>query len=353
MLKTSTIKSKKNVSYNGRMSIYAIADKQEEAVNGKKLVSLQVSDIIEDPDNKRIYGDYNSSGLADAIEKDGFTEPIIVYPYDGKYMIQSGHRRLSAAKYAGLSDVSVIVVEAPKTNSERIRRLIASNLHERSMTPMIIAREAKELADVHREELSQLGPVMERDVQTLTAQDLEISTSHLSKYLSLLELVPELQELADNEEISWSALSSAKKLTEYQQKMLAKWIALQTKIGSVTRSELLDKIDYYDNVFFNEDAEKRAEHNKNLLSGIWADSEAATQDTGAVAAARAKRINGSKRILRSSELLRESLQPNARFKKREIPGVVKELNEMKELIEEKLRQLNEISGASESGSSEN
>lgn len=343
MLKPSEIKAKKKVTYNDRMSIYAVAKAEEETVNGKKLVSMPIGDILEDPDNKRIYGDYNSTGLSEAIEKDGFTEPIIVYPYEGKYMIQSGHRRLAAATNAGLTDVSVIIVEAPKSNSERIRRLIASNLHERSITPLIIAREAKELAEVHREELSLLGPVMERDVQALTAQDLEISPSHLSKYLSLLELIPELQDAADSEEVSWSALSSAKKLTDYQQKMLAQWISVQTKISPITRADLLDKIDYFDNVCFSEDAVKRGEKHKSLLAGIWAETESASENTDEKKDDKTKRINGSIRIRRSSELLRESLQPNARFKKREIPGVVKELNAMKELIEEKIKQLNELS----------
>lgn len=344
MLKPSGIKSKKNITYNDRMSIYAVAKEQEETASGKRLVTMPVDDILEDPDNKRIYGEYNSFGLSEAIEKDGFTEPIIVYPYDGKYMIQSGHRRLSAAKNAGLSEVSVVVVEAPQTDAERIRRLIASNLHERTMTPLIIAREAKELAEVHRAELSMLGPVMEGDVQALTAQDLEISASHLSKYLALLELIPELQEEAEKEEVSWSALSSAKKLTEYQQKMLAKWIVSQGKIKPITRTDLLDEIAYLDNACFSEDAEARKEKTKNILSGIWANSQEASNGAeDKPVAEKAKKINGSIRIRRSSELLRESLQPTARFKKREIPSVIKELNEMKELIEEKLRQLNELS----------
>lgn len=343
MLKPSNIKSKKNITYNDRMSIYAVAKAEEENVSGKKLVTMQISDILEDPDNKRIYGDYNSSGLSEAIEKDGFTEPIIVYPYDGKYMIQSGHRRLSAALSAGLSEVSVIVVEAPKSNSERIRRLIASNLHERSITPLIIAREAKELNEVHREELALLGPIMERDVMALTAQDLEISSSHLSKYLGLLELIPELQELANSEDVSWSTLSSAKKLTEYQQKMLAKWISVQNKISPITRAELLDKIEYLNNACFSEDAQKRDERSKDLLSGIWANTESDSDSTETATEEKSKRINGSIRIRKSSDLLRESLLPNARFKKREIPGIIKELNSMKELIDEKLKQLDELS----------
>lgn len=349
MIKASGIK--KTLNFNDRMSVYGLAKEQEKTQSSssdKNLVELDVSDLIEDPDNLRIYGDYNSGGLSEAIIKDGFTEAIVAYPYNGKYRVQSGHRRLSAAKKANLSKVHVIVVKAPTSDSERIRRLIASNLHERKITPMIIAREAKELMDINRKELSKLSEkVSEGEVHELTAKDLELSVSHLSKYLSLLELTPKLQRVINNEEISWSALIGAKKLTTAQQESLATWISLNP---TATRNDIVERIDYMSHLklFDDEEYEEKRSKTKELLNGIW-EEEAKLKEkidkennTEHKADVPKKKINGAIRIKKSSDLLKECLSENARFKKKEIPNVIKELNSMKEMIDKKISELSNL-----------
>ena len=72
-----------------------------DVTNAEKRI-MSVDMIDEDRDNREIYGEYETDGLAESIEENGYQgSPIIVYPEKERYTIQSGHRTLEAAKKAG------------------------------------------------------------------------------------------------------------------------------------------------------------------------------------------------------------------------------------------------------------
>ena len=99
-------------------------------ITNAEKVTMSVDMIDEDRDNKEIYGEYETDGLAESIEENGYQgSPIIVYPEKGRYTVQSGHRTLEAAKKAGRTYVPVLVTDAPQNDIERRKKLILSNLH--------------------------------------------------------------------------------------------------------------------------------------------------------------------------------------------------------------------------------
>ena len=123
-----------------------------DVTNAEKRI-MSVDMIDEDRDNREIYGEYETDGLAESIEENGYQgSPIIVYPEKERYTIQSGHRTLEAAKKAGRTHVPVLVIEAPRNEIERRKRLILSNLHGRRYTPMRMARQAQYLFDTYKME---------------------------------------------------------------------------------------------------------------------------------------------------------------------------------------------------------
>ena len=75
---------------------------------------LDIDLIVEDPQNERKTFN-NMEGLVDTVKAMGVIEPLTVTQFDdGKYMIVTGHRRLRAAKIAGLKQLRVVITD-PET----------------------------------------------------------------------------------------------------------------------------------------------------------------------------------------------------------------------------------------------
>ena len=74
------------------------------------ITSINVNRIVNHENNPRkAYGDL--SELRDSIAKNGILQPLTVVPYEHDYKVVIGHRRLEAAKQAGLEEVPCEVKE--------------------------------------------------------------------------------------------------------------------------------------------------------------------------------------------------------------------------------------------------
>ena len=147
---------------------YAISPKRkfrdlsEEFIEENKdfIVKIPANELIYDRDNEKYYGEITDESIQDMaldMSTDGFKGVIMAYPVmvDGqrKYQIESGHRRYTAAKCAGITEIPTIITEPPKTDSERIIRLIKMNLHGRpDLSPTKKAKIIEALMSAHKEE---------------------------------------------------------------------------------------------------------------------------------------------------------------------------------------------------------
>lgn len=195
----------------------------EEAKHFGTYQPLPITEIIEDPDNRDVFGEYDTDGLAMSIRENGFHGAILVYPFEGSFRLQSGHRSLEAARKAGLTQIPAIITEPPESEVDRRRNLIIPNTHERNKKPMLMAR----MVDYHyrtllmeRDEMSAAGHPIRSNITEKVAEDLEISSSQVVKYRSLLNLIPRLQEAIEKMQLPWSALAGAATLPPQTQEML-------------------------------------------------------------------------------------------------------------------------------------
>lgn len=142
-----------------------------------KLLDLPV-DHIEDGTNVRTHVD---AGLKASIQAVGVLQPITVSPLeDDRYRCLYGHRRLAAARAAGLANIPAIVVPLP---DELPLRQLMENQQRRSVDQLDVARTLRAWLDEdptrkHRDLAAKLGR----------------STYWISTRLTLLEMSPELQE---------------------------------------------------------------------------------------------------------------------------------------------------------------
>jgi len=327
LAKMSLIANVANVSkdFNSISENTKISDMTEEQKNS--IITVSGDMLIEDPDNSEVYGELEVEALSRDMKTYGFQGVILAYPYKNKYKIESGHRRKAAAILAGLSEFTVFVTSPPSTEWERKLRLHRANIHNRKYSPMIMAKMAQSLFEAHQEEITYkknnnlLTEGEITDLNELVGMDLEKSRRVILKYRALLNLTPNLQQLADSEEYSWSGLSAASVLNEEKQYILYHLILDKSKKygpQSIKRTWLDKKITDL----------KLSESVEELNTLQQEDDENKTT--------RNRRRNGTKIVMKNAQILNEILTNEAIYKKEEIPAVVETLNALKISIEKKL-----------------
>jgi ParB/RepB/Spo0J family partition protein len=141
-----------------------------------KLLDLPV-DNIDDGSNVRTSVD---AGLKASVLAVGVLQPITVSPLeDDRYRCLYGHRRLAAARAAGLANIPAIVVPLPE---ELPLRQLMENQQRRAVDQLDVARTL-------RAWLEEDPSRRQRDL----AAKLGRSTHWVSTRLTLLEMSPELQ----------------------------------------------------------------------------------------------------------------------------------------------------------------
>jgi ParB family chromosome partitioning protein len=107
--------------------------------NAGQPLLVPIANISENPDQPRKY--FNTvelTKLADSIKSVGVIEPLVVRATlnADKYQLLVGHRRLIAAKQAGLSTVPVIISDTPDDAKQRLEIAMMENLLRDDLNPI-------------------------------------------------------------------------------------------------------------------------------------------------------------------------------------------------------------------------
>ena len=96
----------------------------------KEITNLKIENLKEFKGHPfKVVDDWDMVALAESIHKSGIINPVVVRPIEGteNYEIISGHRRIFAAKKAGLTEVPALIYAI--SHEEAIIALVDSNLH--------------------------------------------------------------------------------------------------------------------------------------------------------------------------------------------------------------------------------
>ena len=94
------------------------------------------------PLNAKKHPELQIQGIAESIERFGFTQPLVV---DENYGVIIGHGRLAAAKKLGLSQVPIVRLEHLRPNEIRALRLIDNRIAESEWDGDMLALDLEEL----------------------------------------------------------------------------------------------------------------------------------------------------------------------------------------------------------------
>lgn len=186
--------------------------------NAVTAVDIRLDKIDENPDNRHVFNMDEIERLAHTIETDGFSGAIEVYQKeDGRYEISAGHRRYNAMKLLKRETIPAIVKPMPDEITKR-KKLIKSNIHHRNMKPMdwarsiAYARETYYMQDAEERGIAYPPTDGKRyypklNVMELLEEDFGMKRNQITKYLSLLNLIPELIQMIEDNKVIWSGLS--------------------------------------------------------------------------------------------------------------------------------------------------
>ena len=173
----------------------------------------------------QVRDDTEMDALVESIREHGILTPLIVRPLEDvpmEYEVISGHRRLHAAKRAGISAVPAFIHTV--SHEEAAIQLVDSNLHREHILPSEKAYAYKLKFDAlkHQGRTSgQLGPKL-----TVDAISEEDSGRQVKRYIRLTHLIPPLLTLMDEGRIAFSVGVELSYLSQHEQRAVADAIEL-------------------------------------------------------------------------------------------------------------------------------
>ena len=194
---------------------------------------IPIEKLIDSPNNFfRALTDEELAELSHSIKSLGILHPLVVRPLpDGNFEIISGHQRKKAAKIAGLTKVPCMIKDVDEVTAEVM--LIDINTKTRQLSPMEMAksiRRIKELLGISQGARNTSATVAD------VAESLGMSERSMRPYDKLNELIPELQQIADEGRLS---LNSAQRLASLPKELQKKlYEALGGDITSLTMDDV-------------------------------------------------------------------------------------------------------------------
>lgn len=175
----------------------------------------------------KVLNDEKMEDLINSIKENGVITPVLIRPTEkNHYEMISGHRRMYAARKAGLGTIPAIVREL--SDDEAVIAMVDANIQREELLPSekAFAYKMKLEAMKHqggRTDITsgQNGQKLERIVsRDVLAEQVGESSKQIQRYIRLTELIPELLDMVDNKKIQFTVAVDI----SYIDKEMQKWI---------------------------------------------------------------------------------------------------------------------------------
>ena len=196
----------------------------------------------------QVRDDAEMNTLIESIQMQGVLSPLIVRPIENtdEYEVVSGHRRLHAARKAGITEVPALIYALDRDTAAIA--VVDSNLHREHILPSEKAFAYRMKLEAmsrqgHRSDLTsdQLGRKLE--TAEIIAQQSDDSKSQVRRYTRLTYLIPELLEKMDQGEIALSVGVELSFLDEQNQRAVLEQCAINDCTPSYSQAWRMHKAD--------------------------------------------------------------------------------------------------------------
>ena len=198
----------------------------------------------------RVVDDEKMDELVESIKESGVLTPVLVRPDDeGNYEMISGHRRLHAAKRAGLRKIPAIIKEM--TNDDATIAMVNANMQREEILPSEKAFAYKMKLDAIRRQgkrrdltSAQIEQKLEGKTSSqIIAEEMGSSGAQVARYIRLTELIPKLLDMVDEGRLAVSIAVEISYFNHTYQQWLWEYIH---ENGMIKQEQLMDLRQYRD-----------------------------------------------------------------------------------------------------------
>lgn len=196
----------------------------------------------------KVRDDEEMNTLIESVQTQGVLSPLIVRPIENteEYEVISGHRRLHAARKAGITEVPALIYALDRDAAAIA--VVDSNLHREHILPSEKAFAYRMKLEAmsrqgHRSDLTsdQLGRKLE--TAEIIAQQSDDSKSQVRRYIRLTYLIPEFLEKMDQNKIALSVGVELSFLDEQNQRAVLEQCAINDCTPSYSQAWRMHKAD--------------------------------------------------------------------------------------------------------------
>lgn len=196
----------------------------------------------------QVRDDAEMNTLIESIQTQGILSPLIVRPIENteEYEVISGHRRLHAARKAGITEVPALIYALDRDAAAIA--VVDSNLHREHILPSekAFAYKLKMEALSHqgkRTDLTSTQPVAKLRTADVVGEALNESRETVRRFIRLTYLIPEFLEKMDKGEIALSVGVELSFLDESSQREVLEQCAINDCTPSYSQAWRMHKTD--------------------------------------------------------------------------------------------------------------
>ncbi|OUQ61964.1 hypothetical protein B5E56_01025 [Flavonifractor sp. An112] len=190
--------------------------------------------------------DAEMQGLVESVKAAGVNQPALVRPREGGgYEIVAGHRRQRASELAGFVNMPCIVRNM--TDDEAILAMTDDNLrHREKILPTEKAAALKQQVEAIKHQGARPGED-DRDAGKRSTQIVGdrngMNYKQVQRYIRLTELVPDLQKMVDEKQLSFTPAVEISFIRPRHQKYIAVAIEGQASSPSLSQAQKMRELD--------------------------------------------------------------------------------------------------------------
>ena len=184
--------------------------------------------------------------LVESIRMNGILTPLTVRPLkNGEYEVISGHRRLYAARKAGLETVPAIIL--PMSRDEAAVAVVDSNLHREHLLPSEKAFAYKLKMDAlsrqgQRTDLTSTQVGRKLESAEMIGEQCGESKNQVRRYIRLTELIPRILSMVDAGTIALTPAVELSYLTRQEQQDLLETMESEDCTPSLSQAVQMKKL---------------------------------------------------------------------------------------------------------------
>ena len=234
--------------------IYNIARAIPKQYANNELITVDTSKLKPFKDHPyQVNDNEDMDRLIESIKEKGVLTPIIIRPLENtdEFEVISGHRRLHAAKKAGIIELPAFVHNISR--DEAVVEMVDSNIQRENILPSEKAKAYKMKNDALKRQ-GERTDLTSRQVGeklwsvAVIAENASDSERQIQRYIRLTNLVPELLEKVDENKIALTPAVEISYLSEQQQYDLLETMESEDCTPSLSQAQQLKKLSQQGNL---------------------------------------------------------------------------------------------------------